>query len=123
MSEDLTELVDCPFCGSEVGSYHNHVKNVAYVECGECGAHGPLEEDPKVAEQRWNARADDNRWRSVAEQAEKALRDVMPDWFDEKLDQDEPDGNAAMEISYGNVRAIAKALAAFDSLRKEATGE
>lgn len=66
---------------------------------------------------------DRNRWRSVAEQAEKALRDVMPDWFDEKLDQDEPDGNAAMEISYGNVRAIAKALAAFDSLRKEAAGE
>lgn len=64
--------------------------------------------------------SDRNRWRSVAEQAEKALREVMPDWFDEKLDQDEPDGNAAMEISYGNVRDISKALAAFDSLRKEA---
>lgn len=62
---------------------------------------------------------DRNRWRSVAEQAEKALREVMPDWFDEKLDPDEPDGNAAMEISYGNVRDISKALAAFDSLRKE----
>jgi Lar family restriction alleviation protein len=46
----------CPFCGS-VALEGDHAYNEWNVECGDCGARGPLAvPDLDAATERWNAR-------------------------------------------------------------------
>ena len=51
----LKNLAPCPFCTS-TNLFMNDVDDLAWVNCQECSAEGPLEDTPANAAQRWNSR-------------------------------------------------------------------
>ena len=51
-------LEPCPFCGSNNVELVNGTHyDIAFVECGDCTAKGPVEEDEDDAVDNWNQRA------------------------------------------------------------------
>ena len=51
-------LEPCPFCGtSNVDLVNGALYDIHHVECNECTARGPIEEDEDEAVDNWNQRA------------------------------------------------------------------
>jgi Lar family restriction alleviation protein len=55
----MTELLPCPFCGSNNVSEARDVMHWQVVRCDDCGSSGPcIELDRKKANALWNTRTD-----------------------------------------------------------------
>ena len=55
---DKFHLEPCPFCASHnVELVEGTHYDIAYVECGDCTARGPVEEETDDALDNWNQRA------------------------------------------------------------------
>lgn len=109
MSETLKP---CPFCNKSRASVIGpHGDQGYFVECQHCEARGPRFSSDEEAASEWNNRADDNRWRSVAEQNYEALSELRDLMEHVRIGAYKPDSFTLQPAD--------KALSAFDSLRKE----
>ncbi|MBD1602407.1 Lar family restriction alleviation protein [Pseudomonas typographi] len=52
---DKTELLPCPFCGSN--NLRHEIRSHSFVECLDCGCDGPLRPHMSASKDAWNARA------------------------------------------------------------------
>jgi len=81
----VSELLPCPFCGSDEVFVSQAVQGSCWVVCEQvrCGASGPTQPTPTAAAAAWNRRArlgagDTSRAQYPDESASMALQDIVP---------------------------------------------